>query len=262
MKIEIRQTKEEGVVQITTTDERWYQKGETFVPSVTWIAGYYPKGIGFYKWLANHGWDEAESIKNAAGEKGSRVHKAIDDLILGNLVKMDSQYKDSEGNLSDLTVEEWECIVSFADWFKEAKPKIIAHDQVVFNDKVGYAGTIDFIFEIDGKRWLIDLKTSQYLWPEHELQVSAYKHATEGVEALAILQVGYRLNKRKWKFNEVDDKFDLFLSAHKIWENENKDIHPKQREYPVELSLNLNDSIEGDSEESKHTPKTKSVPKK
>ena len=54
MKIQIRKVNEEkGVVQITTTDERWYEKDGVFVPSVTWIAGHYPKGVQFYKWLAD-----------------------------------------------------------------------------------------------------------------------------------------------------------------------------------------------------------------
>ena len=95
--------KEKNIIQITVCDERWYVKDSVnpvtrlpeykFVPSVTWIAGHYPKGIGFYKWLANTGWNESEAIKNAAGDKGSKVHSAIVDLIDGKEVKMDSQYE-------------------------------------------------------------------------------------------------------------------------------------------------------------------------
>jgi hypothetical protein len=71
-----------GIVQITTYDERWYAHEVKdpitgipfikFVPSVTWIAESYPKGIGFYRWLADKGWDEAEAIKEAAGDKAQR----------------------------------------------------------------------------------------------------------------------------------------------------------------------------------------------
>ena len=51
-----------GIVQITTYDEPWYAHEVKdpitgipfikFVPSVTWVAESYPKGIGFYRWLA------------------------------------------------------------------------------------------------------------------------------------------------------------------------------------------------------------------
>ena len=47
----------DGIVQITIADERWYvkeiikdKKKEThFVPSVTWITSYYPKGVAYFK---------------------------------------------------------------------------------------------------------------------------------------------------------------------------------------------------------------------
>ena len=70
MKKMIIDTKTKGIVQITTVDERWYLKKDKFVPSSTWIANYYPKGIGFNKWLASKGWDRAEALKQEAGEKG------------------------------------------------------------------------------------------------------------------------------------------------------------------------------------------------
>ena len=88
-----------GIVQITTYDERWYAHEVKdpitgiptviFVPSVTWVAESYPKGIAFYKWLADKGWDEAEAIKEAAGDKGSKVHHAIEDLLAGREVLLD-----------------------------------------------------------------------------------------------------------------------------------------------------------------------------
>ncbi len=59
-------------LQVTTIDERWYARPKVnqttglpeafeFVPSVTWITGFYPKGVEFYKWLANTGWDTARA---------------------------------------------------------------------------------------------------------------------------------------------------------------------------------------------------------
>lgn len=82
-----------GILQVTTVDERWYCRTGTdpktgnpameYVPSATWIAGHYPKGIWFYKWLAKNGWDEAQAIKEAAADKGSKVHHAISALFDG-----------------------------------------------------------------------------------------------------------------------------------------------------------------------------------
>lgn len=245
MKIETRQTKENGIIQITTHDERWYAKNQEdgsvkYVPSVTWVCGHYPKGIAFYKWLADKGWDEAEALKNAAGDRGSKVHKAIETLMDGQLVKIDDKFVNPTTNQpEELTIEEYDAILSFANWFNEVKPKIIAAEFVVFNDEENYAGTVDLLCEIDKEVWLIDFKTSQSVWSEYELQVSAYKHAmSKKIDKLGILQVGYKKNKAKWKMNEVEDKFPLFQAAQQIWANEQEGVTPKQKDYPVSVQLN------------------------
>jgi hypothetical protein len=263
-----------GMVQITVADERWYidQNGEypVFVPSVTWQAHSYPKGIGYYKWLAEHGWDEAEAIKEAAGEKGSKVHLAIADLIAGKEVHMDAKYPNRNGIEETLSLEEWDCILSFADFWKSNPGiKVIASEIPVFmkehredcEKKKGsptcsccYAGTIDLVCEMDGDIWVIDFKTSQYIWPEYELQLSAYKHAlppikvveehggkkirvAKPVKKIGILNVGYKRNKNKWKFTEIEDKFDLFGAAQRIWFNEHGNERPSVRDYPEKVSL-------------------------
>lgn len=235
MKIEIKKVQKD-IVQITTLDERWYQIGQKFLPSVTWITGYYPKGVAFYKWLANHGWDEAEAIKQAAGDKGSRVHHGCNALMAGEELAMDAQFPNSSGEVGELSVEEWECLMSFTDWWQKTQPTHIAHDVAVYTNY--YAGTLDLICEIDGKIWLIDFKTGQNIWPEYELQVSAYRRAyKDKIDAMGILQLGYRRNKNMYKMNEIEDKMPLFDAAYQIWQNENPDAKPKQKDYPLTLKL-------------------------
>ena len=149
MKKIIREVDEaRGIVQITTADERWYLKPSVDpvsgipvyqpVPSVTWVAGYWPKGIGFYRWLADKGWDEAEAAKQAAGDKGSRVHLAIERILRGEEFRIDTKVMDkgrsSEAGLveTELTYEELLCVQSFLDWFKETKPETIGTERTVF----------------------------------------------------------------------------------------------------------------------------------
>lgn len=232
--------KDNKIVQITVADERWYVRDGRYVPSVTWIAGHYPKGVAFYKWLADKGWDEAEAIKSAAGDKGSKVHQAIVDLVDGKTIAMDAKYPNpSTRQDEELTLEEYECLLSFVNWAKEAKPKFIERETIVFNNEEGYAGTVDCVAEIAGEKYIIDFKTGQSVWPEYELQVSAYKHGHPDYKdvKLGILQLGYRRNKAGWKFTDIEDSFDLFLAAKKIWAKEQKGVEPKKKDYPVELCL-------------------------
>jgi hypothetical protein len=79
-----------GIIQVTIATERWYIRERenpvtklpefNYVPSVTWIAGHYPKGIQFYKWLAEQGWDESQAIKSAAA------------ILRGEEVRIDSKF--------------------------------------------------------------------------------------------------------------------------------------------------------------------------
>lgn len=247
MKKVIRQLSEDGSsLQVTIADERWYIRtnddGSTVeYPSVTWIADQYPKGVGFYKWLADKGWDNADTLKNDAGNRGSKVHEAISSLLLGNTIAMDDKLRNSDtGEPEDITLEEWEAIMSFVSWHNEAKPTMLANELAVFNDEHRFAGTADFICTIDGEKWLIDFKTSKDVWPSYELQVSAYAHALPPEmkpDKLGILQVGYARNKNRWKLTEIDDQFDLFLAAKQIWQKECGSVQVPKKTYPTSLSL-------------------------
>jgi PD-(D/E)XK nuclease superfamily protein len=262
MKKVIREVDEErGILQVTIADERWYVKEEKdaatelpvlrYVPSVTWICGHYPKGIGFYKWLAEHGWDESQAIKQAAGDKGSKVHDAISAILRGEEVRIDSEFLNrSNDKMEELTLEEVDGIKSLVDWKNVNEPIHLAWDLTVFSEKFGYAGTIDYICKVGDEVYLIDFKTSAQVWPEYELQVSAYKQALVEMQArgdfaqigdmsqakLAILQVGYSKNKAGYKWNEVEDQFPLFMAARQIWAKECEGQQPKKRDYPIVLS--------------------------
>lgn len=273
--------KENGIIQLTTIDERWYIKDiqrenneveHKMVPSVTWITSYYYKSPYLMEWIAKQGWDEAEAIKRAASDKGSKVHAAIVDLIDGNkIIGFDTagkvtQYRNpTTEQLEDLTIEEYEAIMSFVDWYIEVKPKVLAREFVIWSDEFNYAGTVDLLCEINGEKYIIDFKTSKSVWTEFKLQVSAYKKAyLEGVRndllqlaqkekwktdrfqqeaepykniKLGILQLGYGLNRKGFKFTDVDDKFELFLSAQQMWKEEAGKVEPKQKDYPEVLEL-------------------------
>jgi hypothetical protein len=246
MKYEIKEVDaERGIICITTPDQRHYARrimgNWDFVPSVTWICDTgCPKSVGFYKWLANKGWDEAEQIKASAGDRGSKVHQAISVLVRGGTVSIDDAFENPRTlEPEPLTPTEYECLMSFVDWYQETKPEVILNEFTVWNEKYRYAGTVDLKCRINGKLWLIDVKTSSEIWLPYELQVSAYKHADLPpiAQKLGILQVGYRKNKRKWKFTPVKDQFSLFLAARRIWQKEAGNQKPLQREFPLELTL-------------------------
>ena len=294
MKKIIREVDEKRrIVQVTVADERWYLKPAQDektklpiyhpVPSVTWICGYWPKGVGFYRWLADKGWDEAEAVKQAAGDRGSVVHLAVERILAGEEFRIDTKVQDkSRGNElelyeRDLTYEELLCVQSFLNWKatmeKEWTIETMASEKTMFSETHQAAGTGDWVVRLTHKEtgavemWLIDFKTSKQIWREYELQISAYREFLQngenplfeknenGTESrkvvdmselkMGILQLGYERNKAGYKFTEIEDAFPLFKLAQQIWKREIGEGTPgfTVREFPIVLAPGTNQEI-------------------
>jgi hypothetical protein len=119
-----------------------------------------------------------KQIKDEAADRGTRVHKFIEDFVAAILL---GESQDPFG--SGLPVVEAgrdiaEQVERFIKWWLEhdVRPKL--QEQKVWSvDGGGYAGTMDAYWQVDGKWYVIDVKTSKGLWPEHEMQLAGYYHA-------------------------------------------------------------------------------------
>lgn len=270
------QMNEEGtIVQVTVADtERWYieQSDDGKIvsyPSVTWITSFYPKGIAYYKWLAETGWNESQAIKSAAGVEGHQMHQCISKLLNGHAIKFEEKVVNPETQQEeDIELEVYQSVLAFKTWFDLVRPEIIANEQVVINRQVGYAGTLDLLCKIDKPVklnryvtmqpgvWLIDFKKSGSIWPSYRLQPVAYKACYEdnAVDHLGILQLNPGLNAQGFRFTEIDNKFDLFLAAKRIWDEEVKDKQPAVVDLPMEISLGISAAL---AKENPEAPKAK-----
>ena len=259
------------VYRVTTPSERWYMKERTNfltglpelvgAPSVTWVTSFYPKGKQYNQWLSEHGIDEAETIMKEAGNAGDKVHQATEDLEKKGMIHCESLYLNKGiGLMEELTSDELMAIQSYQQWRDETKWVMVANEMTVFVTKDvsaiidnGVGGTIDRIFIeslSDNKRqvWIVDLKTSKSIYPGHEIQISAYgmadiDYVNLGItkeewqnRKLGILQLNYVYNKlKKYKFTEIPNQFDLFLSIARIWKKENPNEKVKQRDFPLSI---------------------------
>jgi len=235
MKIETKQILKD-CIRVTTTDERWYIKDKDIYTSSSWIASYVPsKELAI--WMAKKGWDEAEMVKQEAGARGSRVHKGCEILGSGGVVHHNDSFSDGEGDIQELTAEEYEGILSFKAWCDEVKPQFTSTEKTVFNKEYMYAGTLDAIVIIDSEPWLVDYKTSARIYPNHKIQLASYLFSDEvTAERMGILQLGYKKNQRGWKFTEIEKRhFEGFLHAKYFWEEANANVKPKQKDYPLKI---------------------------
>lgn len=112
-----------------------------------------------------------EDILTDAQERGSNVHHAIERLLLGDEVISENLRRKRE-KLG---------IAAFVDFFETMQPTDVISEQVIayINGDIKFAGTLDMIATINGKRILIDFKTSTATSRKNELQVEAYKAAVE-----------------------------------------------------------------------------------
>ncbi|MDP1570796.1 MAG: hypothetical protein Q8L86_12430 [Vicinamibacterales bacterium] len=255
-----------GIARVTTADERWYTRETTnpqtglpeidFRKSVTYIGHFYPKGKGFENWMKKNG-EEADMLVALAGERGSKVHQAIEALNNGEQVKMTDTFLNTRtGAVEQLTPEEYGAVMSYRDWWMTEGSKeyvILEAEQTIWPEGKGaepggplhFAGTLDLLVKrvADGAIGIIDIKTSKEVYTGHIIQLSALREGkkAEGVDVQfqAILQVGYKRNKQGFKFTEQEHRFDLFLAAKNIADYETSGEAPLQRDYPLALTLGL-----------------------
>ena len=125
-----------------------------------------------------------QSLKKA-GDAGTDVHSEIETLI--------NFYLDNEHpvELDDGWSEQ---AFLFETWALDHNVKFLASEMPVFSKSMWLAGTFDALAEIDGKRWIIDIKTSNYVAPKHFLQCGAYakmlhEMSGEAVDGLMIVHL-------------------------------------------------------------------------
>lgn len=71
------------------------------------------------------------------------------------------------------------CINAFSQWVATNNVKWVASEAKIYSKTSNYAGTLDIDAEINGERCIVDIKTSNGIWPEYLLQTAAYQYARE-----------------------------------------------------------------------------------
>lgn len=142
----------------------------------------------------------------SARDRGTQVHRAVENYKKGgNMVTNDEELKPY--------------IEAFKSWISDNDVEVIENERTVVSEKYRYAGTLDMLAMVNGKKLLIDLKTGKNLYNEVHLQTSAYREAlsengveVDGVNALLLKEDG------TYVFQENKEQFKAFLSAKYLYE--------------------------------------------
>jgi len=259
-------------------EESWthYYQDELdkYFPAVNHVLGIgFPKGQNLLQWLKNKTAEESDKILKNAGERGSRVHDAIRQLILGKSVTFGvDHFKNEDGGYSPLTPDEWRFLISWSAWCDEYKPQVLKHETAVYNKKFGYAGTVDFIGTIlvKDKRVsaLLDWKTSGAIYDEYKLQTAAYAACMKTKPTQEFYTGVVRLGTRHKAGYEVElydrtqtlKHFKQFLTTKDTYYFINgKDWKPNVVQIPMSLQIQV-PIINNNGQPKQHTPGQPLVP--
>jgi len=168
------------------------------------------------KWISG----AAKRTASAAAGLGDEVHNYVEALSIGQEVPDISDPKVLD------YVAQWEKFV--ADY----SPKFLFAEGTIFGTTgdhgKAYAGTADFIAEINGKIVVGDYKTGKSIHAEAALQLSALKHGTEiagekGTQAIPDItqEIVVHLGPTGYKVYETQDSdtaFHNFSLLREIWD--------------------------------------------
>lgn len=142
-------------------------------------------------------------IRDEKGEEGTAIHKAADRWVKTGEIPCLSDYpKDAQPRIR-----------AFANFIVDVRPKVIKSEQRVASIKYRYAGTFDWLLEIEGQRGIVDLKTGKRIYPDSQFpQLAAYEqaHVECGAEPSAFQAILHLGSDGEYNFTESTDSFDDF----------------------------------------------------
>ena len=120
---------------------------------------------------------------------------------------------------------EW-AFMAYEDWARSVALEPIFIEQTVWSTQHGYAGTLDLLARVNGKRMLIDFKTSKSCYAEYDLQNVAYQAALaemghgacDGGLIVRLPKVETDPEFEVKECGTVDELLPVFLATLRVWQ--------------------------------------------
>lgn len=150
--------------------------------------------------------------KEDAGTQGTDVHGMLETLIKNAIEKNGGFVVQVETGLNNQ-------VDTFIKWASENNVRFLDSEKRLYSETHWYAGTADFVCEIDGKLYVGDIKTSSSIYPEYFIQASAYAHALEemnlykGFHGVVIVNVPKKGGLNVRENYDLRGNFDCFKAC-------------------------------------------------
>lgn len=133
-------------------------------------------------------WDE---YTKQAMQEGTDVHAALENAIKGD-----------RGDAQGITLK---CLQAFDQWVGEKKVQIELTEAQLTHTTLCYTGTCDLVCKIDGKKYIVDFKTSKAIYDGYDMQLAAYAlawdklHENDKVDGIGVLRLDKDTGEYEWK---------------------------------------------------------------
>lgn len=115
---------------------------------------------------------EYEKRRVEAADIGSQIHAWVEQYILSLIEGKELPEMPSDENVLN-------GITGFLTWLGEHKVDFHQTERLVYSKKYNYAGQMDAIATIDGKKYVVDFKTGKGIYSAFRYQVAGYRLAYE-----------------------------------------------------------------------------------
>lgn len=115
---------------------------------------------------------EPGKVKQRAADVGTEAHDWIEKYIKSKIEDTPEPDMPEDNNVLV-------AITGFLNWEADHKVRFLSSERLVYSKKYKFVGTLDIEAEVDGKRCLVDIKTSTGLYNDVRLQTAAYLKADE-----------------------------------------------------------------------------------
>lgn len=194
-------------------------------PSVTTILDTLAKGDGILNWAVNCAMDYIRVNEKAGFDLDHLLRNAADNwrVMLDEAAGIGTEVHDiiqeyiatGRQNIENRREKVQQSFAAFLKWQYEHAITWIKSEMQVVSHTYGYAGTLDAICIYEGRKYVIDFKTSSGFWDSYRLQIAAYRHAAEEgghkTEGTGILRLDKKTGQPEFK--DYSERYERDLKA-------------------------------------------------
>jgi hypothetical protein len=264
-----RQTDNPQVTQVTNVeqDERFYVRrradgGLDYAPSWTHVLGEtWPRSIGLEQWRGDVGNKRADEIMEQAGEEGSFVHAAVEEILKGGYIAASVVRETFPRGRALKPLRCLAAFIEFATLFDLQPEALESVTWLSLEDGTSVAGTVDFLGtmilpEKSGRslapnkearrgRAILDWKSSKSIHDQHYAQIAGYTTSVVAEQRGPIAFGGIvhlgNATQRRWTLHDVTADFgawsDKALTAVQTYHMHHPGARPSEEQFPAVFAL-------------------------